>query len=282
MTHPNHPLQRVKEKLHNQLPEKHLEKISKRWIRLGHVLLIKIPQELEKHEKIIAKAFAETIPGVRTVAKPIKPVEGVSRTPNIHIIYGDKKTEVTHKENRCYYIFDVSKQLFCPGNISERIRMAKTAMKNETVVDLFAGIGQFTIPIAVHTGAAKVYACEINPQTYKYLRQNCKKNRVEKIVQPRLGHCVSVAPRRVADRVVMGLVKHTHLYLPLALETLKESGGIIHYHETVPLHLINTRPFERVEKTAEKYGYKVSFLGITKVKRYAPGVEHIVLDAKLG
>ena len=65
-------------------------------------------------------------------------------------------------------------------------------------------------------------------------------------------------------------------------DTVKESGGIIHYHETVPLHLINTRPFERVEKTAEKYGYKVSFLGITKVKRYAPGVEHIVLDAKLG
>lgn len=281
MTQPNPPIQEIKEKLHNHLTEKQLEKIPKKWVRLGHVLLIKIPKELEKHEEIIAKTFAEAIPGIKAVAKQTKPVQGVSRTPNIRVIYGHPKTEVTHKENGCYYTFDVTQELFCPGNISERIRMARTPMENETVVDLFAGIGQFTIPIAVHTGAAKVYACEINPKAYKYLEKNCEKNRVEQIVEPRLGHCICVAPRRVADRVVMGLVKHTHLYLPLALETLKEGGGIIHYHETVPLHLVNTRPFERVEKAAAEHGYNVSFLNMVKVKRYAPGVEHIVLDVKL-
>ena len=79
----------------------------------------------------------------------------------------------------------------------------------------------------------------------------------------------------------MGYVKTTPHFLRPAMECVKD-GGIIHYHETVPDKLIETRPYERVKEVAFECGERdVEVLNIQKIKRYAPGVEHIVLDARI-
>ena len=44
---------------------------------------------------------------------------------------------------------------------------------------MFAGIGYFTIPIAVHSNVKKIYAIEINPVSYNFLCENIKLNKVE-------------------------------------------------------------------------------------------------------
>ncbi len=44
----------------------------------------------------------------------------------------------------------------------------------QVVVDLFAGIGYFTLPYLVHAGAAHVHACEWNPAAVEALRKNVK------------------------------------------------------------------------------------------------------------
>ena len=98
---------------------------------------------------------------------------------------------------------------------------------------------------------------------------------------PVLGDCAIEAPKYSADRVLMGYVKTTHHFLKPAMECIKD-GGIIHYHETVPDKLIETRPYERVKEMAWQCGEReVEVLNIQKIKRYAPGVEHIVLDARI-
>ncbi|MDR3222998.1 MAG: hypothetical protein LBT66_04575 [Methanobrevibacter sp.] len=50
---------------------------------------------------------------------------------------------------------------------------------------------------------------------------------------------------------IMGYVKTTHHYLNSAISTLN-NGGILHYHETVPDKLINTRPINRIKKNRKK------------------------------
>ena len=74
----------------------------------------------------------------------------------------------------------------------------------------------------------------------------------------------------------MGYVKTTHHYLKVAIDSLNE-GGVLHYHETVPEKLIETRPIERI--VAQAGDRDVELLNITKIKKYAPGVEHVVIDA---
>ena len=148
---------------------------------------------------------------------------------------------------------------------------------NETVIDMFAGIGYFSIPIGVHSNAKEVISIEINPNSYGFLCDNVKLNKLDNMT-PILGDCKVETPKFKADRIVMGYVKTTHHYLKVAIDSLNE-GGILHYHETVPEKLIGTRPIERI--IAQSGNRDVELLKINKIKKYAPGVEHVVIDARI-
>lgn len=167
--------------------------------------------------------------------------------------------------------------MWSKGNNNERLRIAKLVKDNETVIDMFAGIGYFSIPIGVHSNAKQVYAIEINPNSYHYLCENIKLNKLNNVT-PILGDCKIETPNLKADRIVMGYVKTTHHYLKVAIDSLNP-GGILHYHETVPEKLINVRPIERI--IAQAGNRDVDLIKINKIKKYAPGVEHVVVDVRI-
>jgi tRNA G37 N-methylase Trm5 len=54
-------------------------------------------------------------------------------------------------------MFDVTKSMFASGNGTERMRVARFPAAGETIVDLYAGIGYFTLPYLIHARAAKVH-----------------------------------------------------------------------------------------------------------------------------
>ena len=175
--------------------------------------------------------------------------------------------------------------MWAKGNNNERLRIARLVEDGEVVVDMFAGIGYFSIPIGVHSNAEKIYSIEINPNSHHFLCRNVELNKINKKagydrLVPILGDCRIEAPKYSADRVLMGYVKTTHHYLNPAIEAVKE-GGIIHYHETVPEKLIETRPFERFKKAADVYGRDIEVLNIQNIKKYSPGVDHVVLDVEV-
>lgn len=212
---------------------------------------------------------------VKTIMK-INHIQGTKREPVHQILYGSS-TETINKENGCLFKLDLSKVMWSKGNNNERLRIAKLVEDNEKVIDMFAGIGYFTIPIGVHANASSVIAIEINPNSYQFLCENIKLNKLNNVI-PVLGDCKDIAPEFKADRIIMGYVKTTHHYLKVAIDSLNE-GGILHYHETVPEKLIKTRPIERIISNAN--GREVELLKINKIKKYAPGVEHVVIDARI-
>ncbi len=212
---------------------------------------------------------------VKTVMK-IDHIQGTKREPVYKILYGSE-TETINKENGCLFKLDLSKVMWSKGNNNERLRIAKLVGDGETVIDMFAGIGYFSIPIGVHSEAKQVYAIEINPNSHHYLCENIKLNKLSNVT-PILGDCMVETPKLKADRIVMGYVKTTHHYLKVAIDSLNP-GGIIHYHETVPEKLMNSRPVERIISQAGDRDVEV--LKINKIKKYAPGVEHVVVDARI-
>lgn len=212
---------------------------------------------------------------VKTIMK-INHIQGTKREPVYKILWG-YETETVHKENGCLFKLDLSKVMWSKGNNNERLRIAKLVEDNETVLDMFAGIGYFSIPIGVHSDAKEVIAIEINPNSYNFLCENIKLNKLNNVT-PVLGDCMVETPKFKADRIVMGYVKTTHHYLKVAIESLNE-GGILHYHETVPEKLMDTRPIERI--VAQAGGREVTLLKINKIKKYAPGVEHVVVDVRI-
>ncbi len=255
--------------------EKHL---PKKWELLGDILILKLPDVLEPFEIEIAEVYAREL-RAKTVLKD-KGIEGIYRSPQMEILYG-AETETIHKENGVKFKLDTARLMFSSGNIDERERMASIASRGEIVVDMFASIGIFSVPIAVHSKPESVIACEINPLAYHYLCVNIELNEVEDIVEPILGDNRDVAPEGVADRVIMGYITNTHEYLPKAFKILKEKGGIIHYHETCPNELLPNRPLDRVKDAVKSVNRDVELINLKEVKSYAPGVSHVVLDVKV-
>jgi tRNA wybutosine-synthesizing protein 2 len=263
--------------LRDQLTPEEFELLPRGFDRIGHVAIVSLPPQLRHRSSEVGRALLR-LKGIRTVALK-GGVVGRYRRPQLEIIAGERVTETVHREHGCTFKFDVSKVMFSVGNLYERGRIAKLVRPGETVVDLFAGVGQFSIPVAKHAEPYKVYAIELNPVAYRYLRENIRLNRVGHIIEPLLGDCEEVAPRGAADRVIMGILHVAHRYLPLAIRVLKSGGGIIHYHESVPSRLRFERPIERILAAAA--GRKVEVLNKRLVKRYAPGVDHVVIDAKI-
>jgi tRNA G37 N-methylase Trm5 len=179
---------------------------------------------------------------------------------------------------------------FCSGNVTERIRAGTFNCQGQTVVDLYAGIGYYTLPFLVHGNASFVHACEWNANSVRALSYNLS---VANISKDR--YCIYENDNRIsaslllgcAHRVSLGLLPSSVEGWPLAVKVLRPEGGIIHVHENVHMNSIEQwvsdtcKHFEQLfenETISDRGRMYVKCLHVEKVKSYSPKVLHIVLD----
>lgn len=258
------------------IPEDLKPKLPGKWELFGDVGVFRLEPGLEKYEYEIARAYASVL-GLKAVLREVGPIQGEYRMPTMKVLLGSD-TVAVHVENRILYKLDVSDIMFSSGNQEERLRMAGLRCESETVVDMFAGIGYFSLPLAVYQKPKRVIACEINPKAHGYLVENVRLNKVGSIVEPVLGDNRDLPGEAIADRVIMGYVKTTHEFLPTALRLVKD-GGMIHYHDTCPNNLLPEQPLQRLQDAARPGTVQV--LRAKAIKSYAPGVSHVVLDVRV-
>ncbi|XP_022235441.1 tRNA wybutosine-synthesizing protein 2 homolog isoform X2 [Limulus polyphemus] len=214
-------------------------------------LLASIPKHWERHDDMVllpSSCFTEPVwqtcvPEVwnvvaetlrcRRLAKKNRIQKNDFRTPNVELLKGENGW-VVHKDNGIKYTYDVRKCMFSAGNISEKLRVAKFHCSGETVVDLYAGIGYFTLPYLIHANAKCVHACEWNNEAVEALRKNLVLNKVTDKCVIHIGDNREVCPRGVADRVNLGLLPSSEPGWKTACLALKrETGGILHVHANV-------------------------------------------------
>ncbi len=252
------------------------DKIPERWETVGDVVILRLGPECWSRKEEIGRAYAEVL-GAKSVCADVRGVSGEFRQPSMEVLYGTD-TESVRLENGIRYRFDVTKVMFASGNTDERMRMRKLDCQGETVVDMFAGIGYFTLPLAKFSGARKVFACEKNPESYEFLVRNVKDNGLSDVVIPILGDNRDIPGKSFADRILMGYVQTTSEFLPAALRMLKPNG-VIHYHDTFYVNERDSRVKEIFDDACGKDGYEV--LSIREVKSFAPSVSHYVADVRV-
>ncbi|WP_254279665.1 class I SAM-dependent methyltransferase [Haloarcula marina] len=208
-------------------------------------------------------------------------ISGAHREPDVRVLAGEGDTETVHTEHGTQYGLDLAEVMLSPGNKAERARMGEAVEAGERVLDMFAGIGYFTLPMA--RAGADVTAVERNPTAFRYLVENVMRNGVDGRVQPYRADCRDVVPgfaeEARADRVMMGYYD-AYEYLDSALDALKP-GGVVHMHEATPEALVFDRPIERLEAAAADAGRSVAVLDTRRVKGYSEGVAHVVVDARV-
>jgi tRNA wybutosine-synthesizing protein 2 len=274
------PFIEIKNSLLKEIPSNLINRLPQKWEKIGDILTIVLPSIFNEYKKTIGEKYAEIL-NCKTVLNDIGGIKGEFRVPNVELIYGSKNTETVHKENGVKYKLDPQKLMFSSGNMDERIRMANISNRNETVVDLFAGIGYFTLPLAINSKPKKIIACEKNPIAFNYLNENIILNDVSSIVEPRKGDNREIAPKNFANRVIMGYIEENERFLSIAFDCLQKHCGIIHYHNNFPNYAVPNKPMKIVEEEANKKGCKAELLGYYNVKSYAPGIYHYVFDLRI-
>ncbi|MCA1813253.1 MAG: class I SAM-dependent methyltransferase family protein, partial [Halobacteriales archaeon] len=261
------------------LPPALLGLLPHAWERLGRVLILPLPPELEPWRAEVCAAYARIL-GCEAVLREAGPVQGPLREPVRELLWG-QGTETVHVEGGVRYAMDAARVMWSSGNVNERQRIAPLVRPGERVLDLFAGIGYFTLPVAVKARAERVVACEANPVAFGWLQRNLALNKVQARVEARLGDCREVAPRGWADRVLLGYTVRTEAFLPVALAALRPEGGVLHHHEACPAHLWEQEPWQHVQDAARAAGREAKLLRQHIVKNYAPGKVHVVVDAEV-
>jgi len=229
---------------------------------------------------------------VKRIARKNAVVNDKFRSPRTDLLLGEDPL-VCITENKIKYNFDITKSMFCRGNITEKLRLAQFDCSNELIVDLFAGIGYFVLPYLVHAKAKHVHACEWNPNSVKALELNLKLAGVSDRCTVLLGDNRLVAPQNIADRVNLGLIPSSEISWETAVKALKPSGGFLHIHANIEIKPEQSKSGafkeggEQINESIlnllheNKPGKWISCVEhIECVKSYAPKIYHIVYDIK--
>lgn len=277
----SNPFDEITKKLDSKIPANLKKYLPKRWEKNGNILIFILPKLLNDYKKIIGEVYANVL-NCKSVLNDIGGISGEFREPNTEVIFGSNNTLTVHKENGIKFKLDPQKIMFSSGNMNERIRMANISKTTEVIVDLFAGIGYFTLPTAVHSKPKMIYACEKNIISYNFLCENITLNNVNSIVEPLFGDNREIAPMNIADRVIMGYFNETINFLPTAIRCLKNKCGIIHFHNKFPDENVPDTIMKYFKNEAEKFNININLLTHIKVKSFAPGISHYVFDLEIG
>ena len=253
---------------------------------VGDIAIIR-PAERGKCDENVGRAIMTLHKEVKTVLTQMSAVGGEFRLRKLKFIAGEKKTKTVHKESGCLFNVDVEECYFSPRLSYERNRIASVVEKGEIVVNMFAGVGCFSIIIAKHARVDRVFSIDVNPVAVEYMQKNIRLNRVYGNVIPILGDAAKIIQEklcRVADRVLMPLPEKALEYLPCALLALKESGGWIHYYDFIHA----AKGEDPVEKVESKVRQRLRTLGVVFeisfgriVRKTGPNWYQIVLDIKV-
>lgn len=190
-------------------------------------------------------------------------------------------TEV--KQVGVYYQWNPFFTMFCRGNITEKLRMAKISCAGEVVVDLFSGIGYWSLLLSKHSTPSHVYCCDINRYSLIGLEMGIRRNKLERSKFTLLygDNRENVeAYRGKGDRVIMGYLPSPFSMIDCAVEGLRREGGVIHYHSNSSREKVGECLDMVVDRLRDSY-WSVECIGMGEVKSYAPGVFHYVFDLRV-
>ena len=272
----------LKKTLEDVLSEKESEELFSAFDQVGDIIIVRIPDSLLSKKEIIGKTLLEQVKTAKSVFYQASSVEGDFRTRNLEILAGENKTETEYKEFGCRFIVDVEKAFFSPRLSTERDRIADLVQEGETVINMFGGVGMFSI-IAAKRKKCTVYNIDINPIASKLCEKNIELNKLEGKVIAIHGDAAKIVEEHLNDkgnRVLMLLPERSDEFLDSAIFAAK-NNGIIHYYSH-----IHADEKSKAAKLSEKHyseitPVKSNILNSKIVRAVGPRYYQTVVDVRI-
>ncbi|MGI0018852.1 MAG: class I SAM-dependent methyltransferase [Nitrososphaera sp.] len=252
--------------------------------QIGDIVIVKIPDELAGKKKVIAEAILANVKTAKAVFAQASAVKGDFRVRDLEHLAGENRTVTEYKEHACKFKVDVARAYFSPRLSTERQRIAELTGDNDVVVNMFAGVGTYSVVIAKKVRTARVYSIDSNSVANDLCIENARLNKVSERVIPICGDAAKVIEEQlagVADRVLMPLPERAKEFIEPAVLALK-ARGVAHYFVHVKADGKKGSK-EAGEKDASdafaKYDHEV--LKVTTVREVGPRIYQIVADVQI-
>jgi tRNA (guanine37-N1)-methyltransferase len=269
----------------DQIPPALRSELPRSFDIIGEIAVVEIPQTLTTFSAQIGDGIIEMNPHVRLVIQKSSDVTGTFRTRKYEVVSGRGSTETIYHEFACNYNLDVAAVYFNPRLSHERMRIARQVRRDEVVVDMFAGVGPYSILIAKTQPTSIVYSIDINPTAIRYLKENAFTNRVADRVVPLQGDAGKLSAkelRNVADRVIMNLPSDAGSYISAATRILKTEGGRIHFYQFAQRETSIDSIKDSFRTSVEAQGRAIeSFEYCDAIKEVSPSRTQIAIDAAI-
>jgi len=272
----------LKRALESVLSEKESAEIFSAFDQIGDIIIVRIPDSLIDKKEIIGKTLLEQIKNANTVFYQSSPVGGDFRIRDLELLAGDNKTQTEYKEFGCRFIVDVGKVFFSPRLSTERNRIADLVEDGEIIINMFGGIGMFSI-MAAKKKRCTVYNIDINPDAAKLCEKNISLNKLVGNVISLHGDAAQIIKEKLkgkGDRVFMLLPERADEFLDSAIAAAKKDG-IIHYYSHIHADKKTQAPKLSEKHFLEITPVKSEILYSRMVRAVGPRYYQTVVDAKI-
>ena len=254
----------LKHAMNGILTEAEAEELYGAFDQIGNIIILRIPDSLLSKRKIIGEVLLEKVKTAKSVYFQSSPVEGDYRIRKVELLAGEDKTETEYKEHGCRFKIDVEKTFFSPRLSTERERIADLIKEGETIINMFGGVGMFSI-VAAKKKKCHVYNIDINPDAARLCSENILLNKLKGTVESIEGDAAKIIEERLretGDRVLMLLPERSDEFLNSAIQSAKKNA-ILHYY----CH-IHAEKKEYVSSLASQH-----FLSVVNVKSEVLGAK---------
>lgn len=273
----------LKKALAGVLTEQEATELYSAFDQIGDIIVVRIPDLLLPKRKTIGQALLDSVHPARSVFYQSSDVSGDYRTRKLEVIAGEDNTETEYKEHGCRFKVDVEKAFFSPRLSTERKRIADLVQDGEVLINMFGGVGMFSI-VAAKFKKCTVYNIDLNPYAAKLCEDSIKLNKKMKgIVISINGDAAQVVREQLqdkGDRTLMLLPERSDEFLDSAILATK-SSGIIHYYS----HQHADKRQNSAELSQQHFvdvcPVKSEILGGRMVRAVGPRYYQTVVDAKI-
>jgi tRNA (guanine37-N1)-methyltransferase len=280
----NHP-QTLRGVLAEALPQTLLDQLPKSYDIVGDIAILELNPDLVQYEPKVADGILASHPSIRAVYAKAGHVEGEERIRPLRHLAGESRTTTVHREFGCSFMIDLSKVFFSPRLSTEHQRVANLVEEGERVVDMFAGVGPFSVLIAKTARDATVDAIDSNPEAARLISENARINKVASKLRVHMGDAGKVIHEELLHKATRAIMNHPSAskhFVGAACDALNPSGGIVHYYTFSEGQDPEVGARRELEHSLKVIGYKIREVQtVHRVREVAPMKWQVVVDAEI-
>jgi tRNA (guanine37-N1)-methyltransferase len=144
---------------------------------VGHIAHFNLRKDYDEYKHLIGQVVLSKSKTIKTVVNKTDQIDHTFRFFKMELLAGEDNMFTEMREANCIFKFDFSKVYWNSRLQGEHERLLKLFKPADIICDVFGGVGPFALPSAKNQKAF-VFTNDLNPESYKYLKENILLNKV--------------------------------------------------------------------------------------------------------